>query len=337
MVTPGAGYPFDSVVLVADSLDESVQTTPIHLRRDLEMSDRFTLDSVNEALESLRLRVVRYSTPAELCANIGRHRSDVVLPLFGGEISRNRLALVPAICEANGVCYIGPDAYGSIICQDKEISKNLARDCGLRTPWHLVIRSPDQAERLEKAPTPFVVKPLFEGSSIGITQRNLVTNPTDGRALACELLSGLGQPVIVEGFVKGREVSYNCIERSGTNHWSFSEVYVVGDDDYFDHHLFDAEEKMLRRLPRTVRAIDDQLSEVDRKAMDHLLATLGHFGYCRIDGKHVDGQFEFIEITPDPWLAPTGAFAAGFTGNGWSYADVILAIVLSAFRDPRGR
>jgi len=336
MITPREALPFDRVVIVADPLDEGSQDSPTHLRRDLEMADETTIKSVLIAVRDLGLEAVRYFGPADLSANAARHRRDVVLPLYGGQRSRSRLSLIPAVCEVNSLHHIGPDAYGGIICQDKDISKNLAKECGLRTPWHLMIRSPEQLSMIRNLPTPFVVKPLLEGSSIGITQRNLIYDLDEGRHLANEILALFGQPVIVEGFARGREVSYNRIEGSD-EYWSFSEVYVAGDDDYFDSHLFDADEKLNRRLPRSVRNIDSSLGTDDRIAIERFLAAVGPVGYCRVDGKMFDGRFEFIEITPDAWLAPSGAFSRGFTEKNWGYSDIILAILLSAFPAPRDR
>lgn len=47
------------------------------------------------------------------------------------------------MCEVNDLRYIGPDVYGRVICQDKEVSKNLARECGIGTPPHRIIRGLD--------------------------------------------------------------------------------------------------------------------------------------------------------------------------------------------------
>src|SRR4051812_5404029 len=113
------------VVLVADIRPLS-SATDIQFRRDLEATDPETFTAIVGSIERLGLTVTHYEHPSALASHAQRHRDDVVLSIFGGAVSRNRMALVPAICETFGLRYIGPDAYGRILCQDKELSKAVA-------------------------------------------------------------------------------------------------------------------------------------------------------------------------------------------------------------------
>jgi D-alanine-D-alanine ligase len=263
--------------------------------KDLEMTDETTMRALLQAPSELGLKVYHYRDPKSLAVNAKEHARDIVLSIYGGKGSRNRMALVPAMCEVHGLAYVGPDVYGRVICQDKEVSRNLARECGLDTPRRRIIRAPEDMKVIERFPTPYVLKPAMEGSSIGIGPHSLVRNGEDRLAVARGLFDELGPPIMVEAFVAGREVSYNCIEASPENVWAYSEIYVEGRDDYFDSHLFDANEKLNRRLPRRVRTIDGELNEKDRERLNRLLAMVGRFGYCRVDGKHRDGQYVLHE------------------------------------------
>ena len=175
-----------------------------------------------------------------------------------------------------------------------------------------------------------MAKPLLEGSSIGISSRNLVHSANEGAALSLELLRTFHQPVMIEEFIPGREVSFNCIESNPTWVSAYSEIIVEGEPAYFDDHLFDADEKQYRRLPRSVRNIDDELDLTDHACLEAFLSVISPFGYCRVDGKHLNERFVFLEITPDAWIAPRGAFAASFMNRGMSYEDVIALILGSA-------
>ncbi len=323
-------FPFQDVVLIADLRGKTKANYPFHMRRDLEKTEEEVLEELFLAFAELNLTVHHYRDPKMLSLHASQHEHDVVFTIYGGEMSRSRLALVPAICETYGLSYVGPDAYGSIICHDKEVSKNLASQCGLLTPRHRIIRTLSDSKVIDLFPTPFVVKPLLEGSSIGISQHNLIYKQKEGIDLVKTLLHELRQPLMIEEFIPGREVSYNCFESHPDNIWSYSEVFVENNPSYFDNHLFDAEEKSCRYLPRKITTIDAELKMEDKLACDSLLKAIGKFGYCRIDGKHQDGRFIFIEITPDAFIGPTGAFAASFINKGWKYAEVIFKILVSA-------
>lgn len=323
-------FDFSGVVLVADIIQDCLPGRQAHQRSDLEMSEESTVKTLSDALASLGFSVHHYDSPASLGLNAAKHRGDLVLSIYGGRESRNRMALVPAICEAYGLRYIGPDTYGRVVCQDKEISKSLAKSCGLSTPRWRILRRPTDVEFIDSFPLPFVAKPLLEGSSIGISSRNLVHSAIEGIALSLELLKTFNQPVMIEEFIPGREVSFNCIESSPIWVSAYSEITVEGDATYFDEHLFDADEKHYRRLPRSVRTIDDELDSTDRGCLEALLSLISPFGYCRVDGKHLHERFVFLEITPDAWIAPRGAFAASFMNRGMSYEEVIALILASA-------
>ena len=317
------------VVLIADLFSTS-DGLSIEKRRDLEQTEPSTLGAISDAIRANGYEVTHYQSPSELALNATAHVDDVVLSIYGGAISRNRMALVPAICESFGLRYIGPDVYGRIIAQDKEVSKRLAVDCGLLTPNWRVIREPGDLRYLTGVKYPCVVKPILEGSSIGITQRNIVHSFEEVAALSNLLITDFGQPVIVEDFVSGRETAYVAIASNDGIKWAYSEIVIDGDPRYFEHRLFDAIEKQDRTPGRTVRNIDSELMPEDRECIERYLRAYGKFSYCRVDGRHAEGRFHFLELTPDAWLGPVGQFAMAFTEKGWSYEEVIATILSSA-------
>ncbi len=321
---------FRDVVLIADAWEQGNSEAPVHLRRDLEMTDANTLRDLTNAIESLGLVVHQYPEPAILAEHAQEHRDDIVLSIYGGQGSRNRMALVPAVCEAFELRFIGPDTYGRIIAQDKEVSKRLAADCGLLTPAWRIVRDSTDLQYIGGLTFPVVVKPLMEGSSIGISQRNICADREAAKSIALELLETFHQPVVIEEFVAGREVAYARIERAGPDAWAFSEVVIEGDPHHFHNRLFDASEKLIPTSGRTVRNIDSELASQDRQALDAFLSAYGPFGYCRVDGRLANGRFHFLELTPDAWIASRGQFARGFTEKGWDYAQVIAAVLVSS-------
>ncbi len=322
-------FPFQDVVLIADVLAGGTSSTRADLRRDLEKVAPFTLDEILEALSELGLRTHHYSHPRMLADHAARHNQDIVLSVYGGEQSRNRMALVPAICETYGLMYVGPDVYGRIVCQDKEISKRLAQEAGLRIAPHRIVRSTSDLPLIADFPSPFVIKPLWEGSSIGVGPENLARTPAGGVDVARRLLEVFRAPIMIEAFIPGAEVSYNVIQKQNHSLVGLTELIMPGQPDYFDHNLFDAEEK-LRRIPRHEhRLIDDSLDANDRNCMNRLIELVGGMGYGRIDGKLHEKRYFFLEITPDAWLSRTGAFAMAFLSQGLSYTEIIKAVLLS--------
>jgi len=329
MLPVSAKLDLTTILVVADLVVDAATSTNSDWRHDLEKSSISTVTAILQAIESLGIQAIHLSSLEELSARAAqRHAGDVVLSVFGGERSRNRMALVPAICESFGLRFIGPDVYGRVVCQDKEISKRLAMQCGMATPWHRIVRSEVDLDRLGCVPFPVIVKPNLEGSSIGITERCLVGDSIQMFDIARELLLEFKQPVLIEKFVGGREVCINVIETPSRIEVRFAEVRVANKPQYFEDHIFGAELKA-PWVGLEVVPLDEDFSGEDTQAAIRLIEAVGHVGYCRIDGKLLDGRFHFLELTPDAWLDPEGAFALSFTRRGWSYPELLRHILAS--------
>lgn len=329
--------PWDTVIFVADPFVPSASDLPPEARADVEQTDAETMDQVLGAVRRLGLEAVQVDSPKALIDLAPDPRKVLVLSTYGGMSSRNRLLLTPAVCETQGLAYVGLDAVGHALASNKREAKRLAADCGVATPMSREIRRPEDLGLCDEFPVPYVLKPIAEGSSIGIGQQNLIRDARQGAALAAELLERFDQPVLIEAFVPGSEASLVCVETAQGRVSALVEVVVEGQPDYFDSHLFDAGEKMNKSLPRRVVPVAQPLCPQDAAALDRLLRAVGHYGYCRVDGKLHGGRFQFLELTPDAWLGKTGQLAAGLATLGWDYDTVIAAILTSATLRPPGR
>lgn len=330
-------FPFNDVVIIADIIGDDGKV-PVEMRRDLEHTDVKTLRHLTEAVTGLGKKFHHYEHPKDLAKNAARHVNDVVLSIFGGTVSRNRMALVPSICETFGLSLVGPDTYGRVICQDKEVSKSLASAAGLKAAPHRIVRKESDIKIVSDFPVPYVAKPLLEGSSIGISGRSLVNDRTEGAELLRDMLNQFGQPVMVEKFIPGREASWCFIEGSEENRVrAFAEIVWDNDPHHFDHNLYDAPHKLISEGRKIVLNINAELSARDAAAMERLLQMTGDLGYGRIDGKLINGEFVFLEITPDAWIGPTGTFASSFINDGLAFDEVIARVLLSASSNPPGQ
>ncbi len=118
---------------------------------------------------------------------------------------------VQALCEQRGLPYVGSGPRASQLAIDKAASKQACRRAGLRTPdWMIIERyhAPEVYGRwLEEIPLPAVVKPVDDGSSVGVT----IARTVEQRDAALEeLLDDYGR-ALVEAFVPGRELTVGIV------------------------------------------------------------------------------------------------------------------------------
>ena len=320
----------DGVIFLADMIDVTASNKEFPDRRDLEKTTPQARDDVLGGLQEAGYRTHHLEHPSSLTNDLSWSRRHVVLSTYGGEVARSRTSWAPAICEAFGIPYVGLDAYGQSICHSKVAAKQLARQSGLKTPRAREYHAIEEIRHIDDWSYPVIVKPSAEGSSIGISQSSIIDSPEKLKTKAKDLLTALDASIMIEEFVTGREVSVAVIQGTIGAYSSFNEVIVEGEPDYFLDRVWDAHEKYHRELPRRVKSIDDELKDDDRRAIGRFLTALGDFGYIRIDGRLQDGCFHFLEATPDAWLGQGGQLAQGFVNDGWTYPEVLAAIIETA-------
>src|SRR3954467_6834187 len=103
-------------------------------------------------------------------------RPDIVFNIAEGLHGANREAHVPAICEFLDVPYSGSDPFTLSLCLHKARTKDVLTAHGIPNAAFRLIDSDAALDRFVAEATgfPLFLKPVQEGSSKGITERNLV-------------------------------------------------------------------------------------------------------------------------------------------------------------------
>jgi D-alanine-D-alanine ligase len=300
------------------------------LDRRLDRSEQRHVDEMRDAIGPLLKDFVVYHSPEAFIDNIARHSGDIVLPDWSGERSWNRYGLVPAVCEAYGVTYIGGDAYTKIVCQDKFLSKSLCRRAGLEVPDALYIDEPSKLEMLDLIGYPSVVKPCFEGTSIGISDHSIVHSASDARYAAGALLEALGAPVLVERFCPGREVSICLVGNArGMALMEAGERFLPSDERYFETHLFSAALKKNSKQT-ALRLVTNSVPKYAFDRSVALFRSLQKVELIRVDGRLNRDCFTVIELTPETHLGARAEFAGTFIKTGLDYQEVLARLILNS-------
>jgi D-alanine-D-alanine ligase len=312
-----------NVVLIADRLvDEE------HLafsRTDYEMVERQYFDEVNATLSRIARFHTVFDSPEAFIEGIANHRNDIVLSLWAGERSWSRKALVPAICEAYGVAFVGADAYTQIIAADKDLSKSFARRSGLRTARGIIVTERALPPQIDDLTWPLVVKPNLEGASIGISGDSLVYDRFAATRMIEQLWDTFRQPVLVEEFLSGREVS---VVMMGTrNSVAARVVELILTDRDISTTVWSYEPK--HSGDYLWRRVND-FPAVARDAAKALFLSLPKVEVMRIDGRLQGDEFTVIELSPDSHLGTAGAAAAAYMADGGTYDDFVAALLENA-------
>lgn len=299
--------------------------------RDLEKLADHYFASMMKSLTAVARSVTHYASPLEFLDHIAKHSESIVLSLWSGEKSRNRRALVPSICEAYGIPYVGADSYIQTICADKHLAKTFCHQYGINTARDIIISRLDDFPILKVLQYPAVVKPNFEGGSIGIMNKSLVDSYAEAADLCKELLP-LFHQLLVEEYVAGEELSV-CIA-GGKDQIDVFEVVrtTINGKSYFSHEIYSAEAKKMGIAHVKREIISEQFSCEMRNKLLSLYKGLGKVDLIRIDGRLNNEVFTVIELTPDCNLSASGSMGKAFQSAGYTHEQMIQLLCENALK-----
>ena len=314
-----------------------------------------TIDAVASALSALG-DVIRIEATEELPARLRSERPDIVFNIAEGLHGTNREAHVPAICEFFGVPYSGSDPYTLSLCLHKARTKDVLSVHGIPTAPYVVIedeagleevlrgaesgkrnRTPRPASRF-----PLFLKPVHEGSSKGITERNFVRDCDELETQARFLLATYDQPVIAETFLPGAEFTCGVLG-NGAN---ARVLPIVGFN--FDSlpngalPIYGFEAKWIWDTPDEPLAIFDCPARIDgpleatiEDVVLRAYRVLGCRDWSRIDVRlDADGVPNVVEVNPLPGILPNPAdnscLPKAARAAGLSYDELIQSALIAA-------
>jgi len=297
----------------------------------LEFDSEDTVAGLESALVELGHGVERIGRGRELSRRlVGSEHWDLVFNICEGVSGRSREAQVPALCELFDQPYTFADPLTCAVTLDKAVAKRIVRDHGLPTAPFAVVGSPEEARAVD-LPVPLFLKPLAEGSSKGVNQRSLVRRHEELIAACRAMLEQHRQPVLVEAFLSGREVTVGVLGHGATARvLGVMEVSFTGKAEAAAYTALNKEEYLERVAYRLLA--DDPLAEQARELALAVFAALGCRDAARVDLRcDAAGILHFLEVNPLPGLnhvrsdLPIMARLAGV-----HYRELIGAIVESA-------
>jgi D-alanine-D-alanine ligase len=267
----------------------------------MEFDSEATVAGIATSLASHGHAVERVGRGVELARRlVAGERFDLVFNIAEGVWGRSREAQVPALCELFDQPYTFSDPLTCAVTLDKAMAKRVVRDAGLPTAPFAVVADPAEVADIELEP-PLFVKPVAEGSSKAISGRSLVASLGELPAVCRELLAASHQPVLVETFLPGREVTVGVLGNGEQAHvLAVMEVIFTERAEVAAYTALNKDE-YLERISYALAA-DDFAARAAELALAAYRA-LGCRDAARIDVRaDVSGAPCFLEANPLPGL-----------------------------------
>jgi D-alanine-D-alanine ligase len=284
---------------------------------------------VADALEGLGHRVTRIDMDRDVALRLAEARPDVVFNALHGHPGED--GSVQGMLDLMGIPYTHSGLTTSVIAIDKELTKQHLVPHGIRMPGGHIVRSETLFEA-DPLPRPYVLKPVNEGSSVGVA---IVTEGGNhGHPIGRDSQGPWHEfeELLAEPFIRGRELTVAVLGdaalavtelKPNAGFYDYDAKYTDG----LTEHVCPAE------LPDDVR---DAALAMALKA--HRL--LGCKGCSRSDfrwddDQGVDGLY-LLEVNTQPGMTSLSLVPEQAKYRGMSYAELVQRIVDEAIEGRDG-
>ncbi|MCL6247212.1 D-alanine--D-alanine ligase [Acinetobacter sp. ANC 4945] len=277
-----------------------------------------SLDSGKAVLEAL----VRSGVNAEafdpqqrsVTELVAYDRAFIVLHGRGGEDGQ-----IQGTLEWLNIPYTGTGVQGSAIGMDKVKTKQVWQGSELPTaPYRIVSKDSDLQEIVDSIGLPFIIKPVHEGSSIGMSKVEKIEDFATAIAKATQH----DAVVMAEKWITGREFTIVILNGQA--------LPVIRLEPPADVAFYDYEAKYNRNDVQY--GIPCGLTEDEEKRLQALslraFQAVGASGWGRIDAmQDAEGNFWLLEVNTVPGMTSHSLVPKAANAVGFSFDDLCVAIL----------
>ncbi len=181
-----------------------------------------TIQALEGALRDGGHEVIRLEADDTLVDTVRQAAPDICFNIAEGLRGDSREAQIPALLEMLGISYTGSQVLAHAISLDKAATKRIWRDLGLPTaPFQVFYRGNEPLDR--QFSWPLFVKPVHEGTGMGINDRSIVHDEAELRRQVQWVIQTYHQPALVESYLPGREFTVGLIGNAlspGEKRWN---------------------------------------------------------------------------------------------------------------------
>ncbi|MFM9271662.1 D-alanine--D-alanine ligase [Halomonas elongata] len=221
-----------------------------------------------------------------------------------------------------GIPYTGSGVLASALGMDKQRTKLVWQALGLPTPECVMLNAEsDWSAVVERLGLPLIVKPVHEGSTLGIT----IVDSAETLAAAYRDAARYDARVMAERFIQGEEYTVSLL---GDEALPAIRVEVPG--GFYDYEAKYLSDETLYHLPCG-------LSETDEKALAELCCeafeAIGCRGWGRVDVMRDDqGRFWLLEVNTVPGMTDHSLVPQAAAHAGIDFDTLVLRILDTAGR-----
>ena len=228
---------------------------------------------------------------------------------------------IQGMLEVMGIPYTGCGVMASAVCMNKEFTKNVLKEAGIPLIKSVLVRKDESyKEKIKGLKYPFMLKPVSEGSSLGMYKVNTPDEMEECFKKSLEY----GQDVMVEEYLEGKSVTVGVLEdgekmfateilefRTKTEWYDYEAKYTAGMTEFV--------------LPAELS--EEMTKKVKQIAIDSFNACACK-GVSRVDFLVTEDMPYVLEINTSPGMTDLSDLPAQSKAMGIDY-DTLVQIILN--------
>ncbi len=275
------------------------------------------------ALRRIGHRVTEIDMDRDVALRLREAAPDVVFNALHGTPGED--GTVQGMLDLMGIKYTHSGLTASAIAIDKQLTKAILAPHGIRMPGGHVVKSASLHDS-DPLPRPYVLKPVNEGSSVGVA---IVTNASNyGNPIARDAAGPWQRfdELLAEPFIAGKELTVAVLDGE-----ALAVTELMPTQGFYDYDAKYTDGLTVHQCPADLPA------EVTRAAMDMALAAhqaLGCRGATRSDFRYDPDQglagLYLLEVNTQPGMTPLSLVPEQAKYRGIDYDALVARIVASA-------
>jgi len=245
-------------------------------------------------------------------------KTDVVFNILHGTIGED--GVVQGILEYLKLPYTGSGVKASALTMDKLLTKRILRDEGIATPNFMALNSVDDCPWVKSAlDFPVMVKPVYEGSSIGMS----IAKNDEELKQSYTLASQYGD-VMVETFIAGKEYTVAFVDDE-----ILPIIELQTDNQFYD---YDAKYESNDTRYLCPCELDSELETSIRTLVEKTISACQVSSWGRVDlmCDH-NNQAYVLEVNTSPGMTDHSLVPMAAKQAGMSFAQLVNRVLQTAF------
>jgi len=250
---------------------------------------------------------------------------DVAFPVLHGTDGED--GSIQGLFTAMDIPVVGSGVLGSAVCMDKIISKKILIECDVPVAAYIEfsradIEQIDFKQIKSQVGLPFMIKSASLGSSVGVS----MVKSEKGFATALAESFKYDEKVIIEQFIKGRELECAVIGNKNPKASFPGEIILVKDYDFYTYTAKYLDEDAIKiQLPAE---LDEEVTEKIRRISIDAYKALRCEDFARVDiFLTEDGEVLVNEINTIPGFTNASMFPMMWQHMGINYQELTTDLI----------